>query len=50
MGLLLIIAAVYAPSVGHPFHWDDRIFLEDDNIVSGRWERLVVPPAPRWLS
>jgi tetratricopeptide (TPR) repeat protein len=49
-GLLLIVAAVYVPSLGHPFHWDDRIFLADDNVVSGRWERLLDPPGPRWLT
>ncbi len=49
-GLMLSVIAVYAPAAGHPFHWDDRIFLADDNVVSGRWERLVEPPVPRWLT
>jgi protein O-mannosyl-transferase len=48
--LFLSVLAVYGSSITHPFHYDDRLFLGDENIQEGRWRTILWPPSPRALT
>ena len=44
---------LYAQTLDYPFQFDDRIFLEDGNVLAAHWSRFLWPPVPRaliWLS
>jgi protein O-mannosyl-transferase len=48
--LFSLVLAVYGSSVSHPFHYDDHLFLRDENVREGRWEALLWPLSPRSLT
>ena len=55
MGAFLLAASfsLYAHTLNYPFHFDDRIFLDDGNVLAANWSRFLWPPVPRalvWLS
>ena len=53
LGLGLLVFCLYWSSLAYPFHFDDQLFLRDDNVRLTRWSAFLWPPAPRvltWLS
>ncbi len=48
--LLAVSFALYSPSLGFSFQFDDQLFLQDSNVQHGNWRALSWPPAPRFLT